>query len=260
MAGRARRTEPEIITVWWEDGRRSTSPLRVSVSIVDEISVLHRERRPALSGTPARSFLSGTPSMAYPTGMTSAAPSAIDATRTFRRLAADARPSPDPGGSLFPWEQIFYQLWRCPHAVSSMSADFGRPLDRRHAFVKAGRWAVKQSQCPVCYSPLEIRAVTPCFICGGWSDSVAQFDPAAEFREYRLPQEPILILCRVCELEEFMVPGGWGYQLAPNENPPINALCWMRTVPAPQLSLDKFCPTCKLRRVFLEILANYRAS
>ena len=49
-------------------------------------------------------------------------------------------------------------------------------------------------QCPVCYSPLEVRDVTPCYICGGWPESVARFDPAAAFTEYRLPNGQLLTL------------------------------------------------------------------
>jgi hypothetical protein len=81
-----------------------------------------------------------------------------------------------------------------------------------------------QTQCPVCYIPLEVRDVTPCFICGGWPEALARFDPAAEFMEFRQPHGRTLVLCRSCQLEEFMVPGGWGYRLVPGEKLPVNGL------------------------------------
>src|SRR5437016_5765862 len=84
--------------------------------------------------------------------------------------------------------------------------------------------AVGSPQCPVCYTPLEVRDVTPCFICGGWPEALARFDPGAAFTEFRLPRGRVLALCRDCELEEFMVPGGWGDRLALDEKLPINAL------------------------------------
>src|SRR5262249_53476872 len=112
--------------------------------------------------------------------------------------------------------------------------------------------SVKQSQCPVCYSPGEFRDVTPCFVCGGWPESVGRFDPSAEFTEFRLPGGPSIVLCRGCELEEFLVPGGWGYRLAPGEKLPINGLRRVRSLPVPQqVGRDKFCPSCNLRLAFL---------
>ena len=80
-------------------------------------------------------------------------------------------------------------------------------------------------QCPICYGPLEVRDVTPCSICGGWPEAVERFDPAAEFREYRLPSGQDIALCRACQLEEFMVPGGWGSRLnLPKASLPLDNL------------------------------------
>jgi hypothetical protein len=111
-----------------------------------------------------------------------------------------------------------------------------------------------QSQCPFCYSPLEVREVTPCYVCGGWAESVARFDPAAAFTEFRLPGGQTFVLCRRCELEEFMVPGGWGYRLAPGEKLPFKAMQQVRAVDMPQLGRDKFCPSCNLRLAFVKVV------
>lgn len=113
-----------------------------------------------------------------------------------------------------------------------------------------------RSQCPICYSPLEVRDVTPCFICGGWPEIVARFDPAIGFTEARLPSGQSLVLCRGCRLEDFMVPGGWGYRLVPDEKLPVNALRWVRDVEEPRLGCDKFCTTCNLRLAFAEVIAT----
>lgn len=117
------------------------------------------------------------------------------------------------------------------------------------------------SQCPVCFSLLEVCDVTPCYVCGGWPDSVVRFDPSEAFTEFRLATGrpiPPIVLCRACELEEFMVPGGWGYRLAPGEKLPVNALQRVRLVEHPQLGRDKFCPTCNLRLAFAEVVASTR--
>ena len=100
---------------------------------------------------------------------------------------------------------------------------------------EAEDFGVAQSRCPVCYAPLGVRDVTPCFICGGWPESVARFNSAAEVRECRLPDSRVIVMCRACELEEFMVPGGWGYQLTPGERLPVNLLQSVRVVAQPQV-------------------------
>lgn len=112
------------------------------------------------------------------------------------------------------------------------------------------------SHCPCCDTPLEIRDVTPCDICGGWPESVARFEPVAEYTEHRLPSGQTVVLCRACELDEFMVPGGWGYWLGLDKGLPINALQRVRSVESPRIGRDKFCPTCNLRLAFAKIVAD----
>jgi hypothetical protein len=113
-------------------------------------------------------------------------------------------------------------------------------------------------QCPICYTPLEVRDVTPCMVCGGLLESVFRFDPAAAFTEFRLPSGHTVVLCRACELEEFMVPGGWGYRFAPGEKLPVNALQRVRSERLPRLGRDKFCPACNLRLAFAEVVVEQR--
>ena len=115
------------------------------------------------------------------------------------------------------------------------------------------QWA----QCPICYSLLEVRTVTPCFICGGWPDRVERFDPAKPLREYQLPNGLNIVLCSGCEVEEFMVEGGYGWQLElPTSSLPINYLSWVSDLAEPKVGLDKYCNQCNLRLAFLKILAN----
>jgi hypothetical protein len=111
-------------------------------------------------------------------------------------------------------------------------------------------------QCPLCFIVLEVRDVTPCFICGGWSESVGQFNPADTFTRYRLPGDRCIVLCQRCVLEEFMVPGGWGYRILPGASFPVNALQRVQTVPMTQIGRDKFCTTCNLRLAFANVVAD----
>jgi len=115
------------------------------------------------------------------------------------------------------------------------------------------QWA----QCPTCYSLLEVRTVTPCFICDGWPDRVERFDPAKPLREYQLPNGLNIVLCSGCEVEEFMVEGGYGWQLElPTSGLPINYLSWVSDLAEPKVGLDKYCNQRNLRPAFLKILAK----
>jgi hypothetical protein len=116
---------------------------------------------------------------------------------------------------------------------------------------------MQRAHCPICYSLLEVRTVTPCFICGGWPDHVERFNPAKPLREYQLPSGLNIVLCSGCEVEEFMVEGGYGWQLElPTGRLPINYLSWVSDLSEPEVGLDKYCNQCNLRLAFLKILAK----
>lgn len=107
------------------------------------------------------------------------------------------------------------------------------------------------AQCPICFTPLEIRTVTPCFVCGANDEHPLM----AKYQAFRLPNEELIVLCKGCQLEEFMVPGGWGFQMFPEEQFPLDALSPIPEQVALEPSTDKYCPSCKLPYKFLRILA-----
>jgi hypothetical protein len=111
--------------------------------------------------------------------------------------------------------------------------------------------------CPICYSPLEVRDVTLCTICGGWPTTIELFDPAEVYHEYRLPTGQTIVLCERCQLEEFMTLGGWGHRLGLGKSGlPINELQLVRQIAMPVYCKDKYCPTCDLRLAFLKVVAQ----
>jgi hypothetical protein len=114
---------------------------------------------------------------------------------------------------------------------------------------------MQQTQCPICFTPLEIRNVRPSFVCGGWPNV-----PEKPIRHWRMPNGEKLVLCSACELEEFMIPRGWGYRLGLDEfKLPINCLQSIPNDEAEDAEVDKFCPTCNLRLAFLKVIANSRS-
>jgi hypothetical protein len=108
-------------------------------------------------------------------------------------------------------------------------------------------------QCPVCFSPLEVRNVTPCDFCGGWPKAVDKFDSTSTFSEFRLPDDSLLVLCNACVLEEFLVPHGFGYMLFPDSNHPLDELRLVKRLDNMQLRQDKYCSTCNSRFSFLKL-------
>jgi hypothetical protein len=112
-------------------------------------------------------------------------------------------------------------------------------------------------QCPLCFTPLESREVTPCYICGGSPSSVEGFRTDQEYRTWRLPSGRELILCHGCELEDFMCRGGWGKRLLPSSLPlAIHHLQFVRKMDRPQLGKDQYCPECNLRLAFITVIAE----
>jgi hypothetical protein len=118
--------------------------------------------------------------------------------------------------------------------------------------------AMAEPQCPICFTPLEVREVTPCTICGGWPSSVESFDPSREYYEWRLPNGSTLVLCNGCMIEEFMVPRGLGEKLGlpKSRRLLIDGLVRVRRIAEPALTNDKFCPECGFRLGFLRLLAS----
>jgi hypothetical protein len=58
-------------------------------------------------------------------------------------------------------------------------------------------------------------------------------------------------------VEEFMVEGGYGWQLElPTNRLPISYLSWVSDLTEPKVGLDKYCSQCNLRLAFLKILAK----
>lgn len=113
--------------------------------------------------------------------------------------------------------------------------------------------------CPICYSPLEVRDVTLCTICGGWPTTIELFDPAEVYREYLLPTGSTIVLCEQCVPQEFMSFGGWGFRLGLGKNGlPISDLTLVRQLASPVFVKDQYCPTCDLRLTFLRLIAELK--
>jgi hypothetical protein len=118
------------------------------------------------------------------------------------------------------------------------------------------------THCLFCYSPLETQEVTPCFICGGFPESIRRLaenpaDRKNKFTEYELPDGRRIVICPACEVEEFLADGGWGWNLGFSvPSVPLQYLRYLGEIADPETSVDKYCNNCHLRLAFMKVLAE----
>jgi hypothetical protein len=108
---------------------------------------------------------------------------------------------------------------------------------------------MNHEQCPVCFEELEVRAVNPCFVCGGLPD-VAPSKPDWHFkiREDGTP----LTLCEICFLEEVLSnQGDLKERIRIKDQRDL-----VEVSPGSTPKFDKFCPTCNQRLSLLNIMAH----
>jgi len=95
------------------------------------------------------------------------------------------------------------------------------------------------SHCPICYGPLEVRDVAPCWNCG---HDPAELDHLKagrhKFAELRL-QDAYIVLCDFCQLDFWSFdPAYFGRN--PEFRPGKN-LILVRDVVNPAVAKDKYC-------------------
>ncbi len=115
-----------------------------------------------------------------------------------------------------------------------------------------------EPSCPICYAPLEVRDVAPCYDCG-WvpaelkhlAQGIHTYDEVQVFGE-------TIVLCNFCQVDF------WNYKPfyfnRDRDVQPGKDMLYRHTVPNPQPAKDKYCPECGHRLAFLRFLASVRAA
>lgn len=114
------------------------------------------------------------------------------------------------------------------------------------------------SKCPICYAPLELRDVAPCFDCGAdpaellhLSRGLHTYDEVQTFGE-------TIVLCNCCQ-EDF-----WSYKPAyfglPRHVQPGRSIAFQRKIINPRVSKDHYCSECGHRLAFLQFVARVRSA
>lgn len=113
-------------------------------------------------------------------------------------------------------------------------------------------------KCPLCYAPLEIREVAPCFDCGADPAELQHLNRGLHtYDEVRAFGETI-VLCDLCQAD-FANYKPMYFNL-PSDVKPGREVAFRRNITNPRVSKDEYCPECARRLAFLEFVSRVRSA
>jgi len=117
---------------------------------------------------------------------------------------------------------------------------------------------MQETNCPLCFSELEVRDVAPCDECGALPQEIEHFAGGKHsYAEYEVFPPLKLTLCNFCDVDfDSRDPTFFG--LPRNARIGYQYMRLVQTVREPMLSRDKFCPACDLRLSFLRFVHQAR--
>jgi hypothetical protein len=117
---------------------------------------------------------------------------------------------------------------------------------------------MSDSQCPICYAPLEVTDVAPCMECGNIPQEIEHaLAGKHSYAEMRIFGDLTLVLCDFCQVDFgsydptfFGLPRGAriGYE----------KMQFLRAVGEVFIAKDKYCPQCRYRLPFLKFVQKAR--
>jgi hypothetical protein len=117
----------------------------------------------------------------------------------------------------------------------------------RNSLKNAEKSMQARNNCPICFSTLEVREVTPCYRCGGWEAALMK-----SFDDYQLPDGSLLTLCSLCLGEEiFGDQGDLKQRIKISHHRELSI-----DRPRAHASVDKYCIECNARFALLKLMAH----
>jgi hypothetical protein len=118
---------------------------------------------------------------------------------------------------------------------------------------------MQETQCPICYGPLEIREVAPCDDCGHNPRELKEFEEGYHsYSEYEVFPGLYLTLCNFCDAD-FASYDSTYFGLPRGTRVGIGRMKFVRQLNNVSRGKDKFCPACNHRLTFLRFVSHARA-
>lgn len=113
-----------------------------------------------------------------------------------------------------------------------------------------------ESYCPICYTELQVKEVTPCMQCGADEFELDHYK-THKYREYELYFGQRLILCDFCDVDFGSYdPTYFGFPK--NRRVGFEDFIFIKDIEDKELRKDKFCPQCCNRLPFLKFIDTCR--
>lgn len=117
---------------------------------------------------------------------------------------------------------------------------------------------MSETNCPICFTSLEVADVAPCMQCGSLPAEIEQAVAGSHtYAEMRIFGDLTLVLCNFCQVDfGSMNPEFFG--LPKTAVIGYQKMQFLRSVDDVRISKDKVCPTCQHRLAFLKFVQASR--
>ena len=117
---------------------------------------------------------------------------------------------------------------------------------------------MKNSQCPLCYTILELIDCAPCDDCGNQAEEINHFNEGIHtYKIFNVYKGLKLQLCNFCQVDF----GSYKSEYLGFKNKEtlfINDFEFISDVKNPEITKDKYCPSCNKRLKFLNFIKKIR--
>lgn len=113
---------------------------------------------------------------------------------------------------------------------------------------------IVNTHCPLCYTPLEVRDVAPCWTCGHRPEEIDHaLSGRHTFAEMRVLGDLSMVLCDFCQVD-FGSFDPQFFGLPKESKIGFERMQFVRSVEDIQIGKDKYCPQCGYRLAFLNFV------
>lgn len=117
---------------------------------------------------------------------------------------------------------------------------------------------MKNSQCPLCYSELEVIDCAPCDDCGNLEIEIEHFNNGIHtYKIFNIYKGLKLQLCNFCAIDFGSYKSEY-FGFKNKERLSFENFDFISEVKSANLTKDKYCPNCKKRLKFLEFVKKLR--